>query len=80
MRTGDYWHADDGEPKEAAVEWQERVVLNPDILLGKLLVKGTRLAVEFIIDLMAEGSEAQLHPVEITYVIRRSQEYNVMKT
>ncbi len=35
--------------------WQERIVLNPAILVGKPVVKGTRLAVEFIIDLLAQG-------------------------
>ncbi len=35
--------------------WQERIVLNPEILVGKPVVKGTRLAVEFIIDLLAQG-------------------------
>jgi len=35
--------------------WQERIVLNPDVLAGKPIVKGTRLAVEFIIDLLAQG-------------------------
>ena len=35
--------------------WHERIVLNQDILVGKPVVKGTRLAVEFVIDLLAEG-------------------------
>jgi len=30
-------------------------VINPKILVGKPVVKGTRLAVEFIIDLLAQG-------------------------
>ena len=37
------------------MDWQERIVLDPDILVGKPVVKGTRLSVEFIIDLLAEG-------------------------
>ncbi|MCH7786034.1 MAG: DUF433 domain-containing protein [Chloroflexi bacterium] len=37
------------------MDWQERIVLDPDILVGKPVVKGTRLAVEFIIDLLAQG-------------------------
>lgn len=41
--------------------WQDRIVLDPAILAGKPIVKGTRLAVEFIIDLMAQGwSEADV--------------------
>ena len=35
--------------------WQERTVLDPTILIGKPVIRGTRLAVEFLIDLMAEG-------------------------
>jgi uncharacterized protein (DUF433 family) len=43
------------------MEWPERIVLDPEILDGKPLVKGTRLAVEFIIDLLAQGwSEAEV--------------------
>ncbi len=34
---------------------QERIVVDPEILVGKPVVRGTRLAVEFIIDLMAQG-------------------------
>jgi uncharacterized protein (DUF433 family) len=40
---------------------QERIVLDPEILAGKPVIKGTRLAVEFIIDLLANGwSESQI--------------------
>ena len=43
------------------MKWQERIVLDPNILVGKPIIKGTRLAVEFIIDLLAEGwSETQI--------------------
>ena len=34
--------------------WKERIVADPDILTGKPIVKGTRLAVEFIVDLLAQ--------------------------
>jgi uncharacterized protein (DUF433 family) len=37
------------------MDWQDRIVVDPDILVGKPVVKGTRLAVEFIIDLLASG-------------------------
>jgi uncharacterized protein (DUF433 family) len=37
------------------MNWQERIVTDPDILVGKPVVRGTRLAVEFIIDLLAQG-------------------------
>jgi uncharacterized protein (DUF433 family) len=32
-----------------------RIVLNPEVLLGKPVVKGTRLSVEFILGLLSEG-------------------------
>jgi uncharacterized protein (DUF433 family) len=37
------------------MEQQPRIVLNPDILVGKPILRGTRIAVEFIIDLLAQG-------------------------
>jgi uncharacterized protein (DUF433 family) len=37
------------------MEWQERIVTDPDVLVGKPVIKGTRLAVEFVIDLLAHG-------------------------
>ena len=37
------------------IPWRERITVNPDILTGKPVVKGTRIAVEFIIDLLANG-------------------------
>ncbi len=37
------------------MDWKERIVIDPGILVGKPVIKGTRLAVEFIIDLLAQG-------------------------
>jgi len=37
------------------MSWQERIVIDPRILAGKPVIKGTRLAVEFIVDLLAQG-------------------------
>ena len=37
------------------MDWKKCIVVNPDVLLGKPVIKGTRLAVEFIIDLLAQG-------------------------
>ncbi|MBI4321716.1 MAG: DUF433 domain-containing protein [Chloroflexi bacterium] len=37
------------------MDWKERIVVDPNILVGKPVVKGTRLAVEFIVDLLAQG-------------------------
>jgi uncharacterized protein (DUF433 family) len=42
-------------------ECQTRIVVDPEILVGKPIIKGTRLAVEFILELLAEGwSEAEI--------------------
>ena len=40
---------------EFVMNWQERIIIDPEILVGKPVVKGSRLAVEFIIDLLAKG-------------------------
>ncbi|MEJ2735292.1 MAG: DUF433 domain-containing protein [Anaerolineae bacterium] len=37
------------------MDWQERINIDPDVLVGKPILRGTRLAVEFIIDLLAQG-------------------------
>ncbi len=37
------------------MNWQERISSDPKILAGKPVVKGTRLAVDFVIDLLANG-------------------------
>lgn len=37
------------------MKWQERITIDPSILVGKPVIKGTRLAVEFIVDLLAQG-------------------------
>lgn len=43
------------------MNWQERIIVSPEILVGKPVVKGTRLAVEFVIGLLAQGwSEAEV--------------------
>jgi len=34
----------------------ERIVLNPKVMTGKPVIKGTRLTVEFILNLLAHGS------------------------
>lgn len=37
------------------MDWRERIVVDPNILVGKPIIKGTRISVEFVIDLLARG-------------------------
>jgi uncharacterized protein (DUF433 family) len=37
------------------MSWQDRIIVDPAILTGKPVIKGTRIAVEFILELLAEG-------------------------
>jgi uncharacterized protein (DUF433 family) len=37
------------------MDWHEHIVLDPKVLVGKPIIKGTRIAVELVIDLMARG-------------------------
>lgn len=36
-------------------DWKTRIVVDPDILVGKPTVKGTRIAVELILDRLSDG-------------------------
>ncbi len=38
------------------MEWNERITVNPEVLGGRPAVKGTRLSVSFILELLAAGS------------------------
>jgi uncharacterized protein (DUF433 family) len=37
------------------MSWQERITLDPKVLVGKPEVKRTRISVELIVDLLANG-------------------------
>ena len=37
------------------MNWQERIVVNPNVLVGKPVIKGTRISVEFVVDLLGRG-------------------------
>ena len=44
-----------------SMNWHEHITADPAVLVGKPVIKGTRLAVEFILELLAEGwSEADM--------------------
>jgi uncharacterized protein (DUF433 family) len=35
--------------------WQDRIVIDPAVLVGKPTVRGTRISVEWVVDLLAAG-------------------------
>lgn len=37
----------------------ERIVLDPDVLAGKPVIKGTRLAVDYILNLLGHGASVE---------------------
>jgi len=37
------------------MKYKDRIEINPDILVGKPIIKGTRISVEFILELLASG-------------------------
>ena len=37
------------------MDWKDRIEVNPNVLVGKPIIKGTRISVELILDRMADG-------------------------
>jgi uncharacterized protein (DUF433 family) len=37
------------------MQWRERITLDPEVLTGKPIIRGTRIAVELVIDLLGRG-------------------------
>jgi uncharacterized protein (DUF433 family) len=37
------------------MNWQEHIIADPTVLVGKPVIRGTRLAVEFVLGLIAQG-------------------------
>lgn len=35
--------------------WQDRIVIDPDVLTGKPVIRNTRLSVDFIVELLGQG-------------------------
>jgi uncharacterized protein (DUF433 family) len=68
-----------------AEAWRNRISVDSSVLAGKPVIKGTRLAVEFIIELLANGwtpqkilkNYPQLKQQDITAVLKYATE--VMK-
>jgi uncharacterized protein (DUF433 family) len=36
-------------------DWRSRITIDPKVLAGKPVIRGTRMSVEFILDLLANG-------------------------
>lgn len=41
------------------MRWQDDIELNPKVMCGKPVIKGTRLTVELIVELLSQGSTEQ---------------------
>ena len=37
------------------MDLKERIIINSEILVGKPVIKGTRIAVEFVLELLSQG-------------------------
>ncbi len=42
-------------------DWNDFIEIDPEVLVGKPVIKGTRIAVEFVLEMLASGvSEAEI--------------------
>lgn len=37
------------------MKWQDHITIAPEVLVGKPVIRGTRISVEFVIDLLGRG-------------------------
>ncbi len=37
------------------MNWQDRIIVDASVLVGKPIIKGTRISVEFVVDLLGRG-------------------------
>ena len=38
------------------MDWQDRITVDPKVLVGKPVIKGTRITVELIVEMMSQGA------------------------
>ena len=41
--------------RQLQLAWKDRIAVDPGVLGGKPVIKGTRIAVEFVVGLLADG-------------------------
>ena len=49
------------------MDWRSRIVAHPDVLVGKPVIKGTRISVELVMDLLAAGTDSSV-PIRRPYL------------
>ncbi len=54
-RSGAQAGASPAPRHNAGMNWRERIVADPAVLVGKAVIKGTRISVELVMDLLARG-------------------------
>jgi uncharacterized protein (DUF433 family) len=45
--------------RRIAMKWQGRIIIDPNVLVGKPVIKGTRISVEFVVELLGRGWKAE---------------------
>jgi uncharacterized protein (DUF433 family) len=50
------------------MDWRERIVSDPDILVGKPAIKGTRISVELVLGWLANGWTHDMVLVSYPYI------------
>jgi uncharacterized protein (DUF433 family) len=46
----------DSGTEPAVMDWHERITMNPEVLVGKPCIKGTRISVELVVGMLAHGA------------------------
>ena len=41
------------------MDWHDRITVDPQVLVGKPVIRGTRIAVEFVMELLGRGWTAE---------------------
>ena len=44
-----------GGKRSTIMKWEDRILIDPKILVGKPVIKETRISVEFVVDLLGRG-------------------------